>query len=220
MRVLVLSDSHRIYSRIENVVKKHAQSVDAIIHCGDSELLWDDPVMVPFVRNNGRVIEEGFDQYSLVEYYPGEAIGYLQEQLEMPVRIGVKGNCDISNYPSLVVYKQMMVVHGHNHYVKGAFFMEGTLDELVAEAKLRGCSVVFYGHTHIPYVTVRDDVLVINPGSLGRVPRLSYGTYAIVDLDDTGTLKEIHYYDADTQEVCDSVLELSPKLLEYFGYGR
>ncbi|SDM77774.1 hypothetical protein SAMN05518871_102217 [Psychrobacillus sp. OK028] len=38
MKLLIMSDTHSATERMELVVKRHQHEVDAIIHCGDSEL--------------------------------------------------------------------------------------------------------------------------------------------------------------------------------------
>lgn len=44
MKVLIVSDSHGLYAELAEVVRQQGQHVDAIIHCGDSELPFDDPL--------------------------------------------------------------------------------------------------------------------------------------------------------------------------------
>ncbi|WP_297987535.1 metallophosphoesterase family protein [Anoxybacillus sp.] len=38
MNVLVISDSHGLTNELQTIVSRHKQHVDAVIHCGDSEL--------------------------------------------------------------------------------------------------------------------------------------------------------------------------------------
>ncbi|XWN53607.1 metallophosphoesterase [Anoxybacillus flavithermus] len=41
MNVLIVSDSHGLTKELQTIVSRHKQHVDAIIHCGDSELTSD-----------------------------------------------------------------------------------------------------------------------------------------------------------------------------------
>lgn len=80
---------------------------------------------------------------------------------------------------------KVMIVHGHTYNVSLG------VDMLVDEAMSRGANIVMYGHTHRPHLEIRDDIIILNPGSLsyprqeGRIP-----TYAIMEIDDEG---EAHF---------------------------
>ena len=55
---------------------------------------------------------------------------------------------------------KVWVTHGHNYYVN-------TNPEYIRkEARLRGMDIAIYGHTHRPVIEKKDDLIVINPGSL------------------------------------------------------
>lgn len=55
---------------------------------------------------------------------------------------------------------KVWVTHGHNYYVN-------TNPEFIRkEARLRSMDIVIYGHTHRPVIEKKDDLIVINPGSL------------------------------------------------------
>ncbi|MFR9272496.1 MAG: metallophosphoesterase family protein [Clostridia bacterium] len=75
----------------------------------------------------------------------------------------------------------VFITHGHYYYV-------GRSEErLKAEARGRGADIVMYGHTHRPALTVEDDLVVLNPGSLayprqeGRKP-----SYVVMRTDARG----------------------------------
>lgn len=48
------------------------------------------------------------------------------------------------------------------------------------------CDIVFYGHTHKPWIEKRGSIDIVNPGTLGGM--LSDGTFAILDTE-TGNLE-------------------------------
>lgn len=73
---------------------------------------------------------------------------------------------------------KVWVTHGHNYYVN-------TNPEFIRkEARLRSADIVIYGHTHRPVIEKKDDLIVINPGSLtyprqeGRRP-----TYVVLEVE-------------------------------------
>ncbi len=85
--------------------------------------------------------------------------------------------------------KKVLVTHGHYYGV--SMDIQG----VVEEARARGCSVVFFGHSHRPVIEARDGVLAINPGSLsyprqqGRKP-----SYVVLSTDLSGNMNpEIRY---------------------------
>ncbi|MFB4165407.1 metallophosphoesterase family protein [Alteribacillus sp. JSM 102045] len=45
MKCLILSDSHGSEREVEEVILRHRQEVDAVIHCGDSELKKSSPIL-------------------------------------------------------------------------------------------------------------------------------------------------------------------------------
>ena len=88
------------------------------------------------------------------------------------------GNCDFfSEFPTEGILEAEQVkifyTHGHKYGVKSG------LSALAKEAKSRGCSVAFYGHTHMPLISEIDGVLLVNPGSL-RYDVDKGGSYAYV----------------------------------------
>ena len=60
-------------------------------------------------------------------------------------------------------------------------------ERLKAEARGRGADIVMYGHTHRPSLTVEDDLVTLNPGSVsyprqdGRKP-----SYIVMNVDGQG----------------------------------
>lgn len=81
----------------------------------------------------------------------------------------------------------------HGHYYNVSLGVEW----LCQEANARGCDIAMYGHTHRPYLNVRDGVTVLNPGSLsyprqdGRKP-----SYMIMEVDAKGEIHiTTHYLD-------------------------
>lgn len=100
----------------------------------------------------------------------------------------IRGNNDFySSLPKEEVFflngKKVFITHGHNYYV--AF---GT-EQVERAGRERGADVVMFGHTHRPHLEVRDDVVVLNPGSLSY-PRQEgrQSSYMIMEIDDDGKI--------------------------------
>lgn len=113
----------------------------------------------------------------------------IRGMVECPA-IVVRGNNDFfsrlerEEVFNIEEYK-IMVTHGHFYNVSLG------VDMLVDEALSRGVNVVMYGHTHRPHLEIRDDITIINPGSIS-FPRQDgrQGTYMVMEIDRFG---EAHY---------------------------
>lgn len=106
----------------------------------------------------------------------------------------VVGNTDWGiDYPRVITqqidHQTITVTHGHLYHVNSS------LTPLLLLSKETNADVVAYGHTHQLAVTVEDQRLFINPGSISQ-PRGQYanigGTFAIVEV----TMNEflVQYY--------------------------
>jgi len=95
---------------------------------------------------------------------------------EIPLRL-VRGNCDLfSSAPDIDEFmlngKLFLMTHGHLHGVKTGF------SSIVDSAARRDADILLFGHTHIPYYSIREDISIVNPGSVG----LGGKTYAVLEL--------------------------------------
>ncbi len=95
----------------------------------------------------------------------------------------VRGNNDFfSDLPKEADFEvngyEIMVTHGHHYYVSMG------MEVLAHEAAAKKKDIVFFGHTHKPYVEKINGVYVVNPGSIsyprqdGRRP-----SYCILEFD-------------------------------------
>ena len=122
----------------------------------------------------------------------GDAEGaedYIGQMAECPVIIVAGNNDYFSKLDREKIFDvdkyKVFLTHGHYYYVSMG------VERLVEEAKQRGVDIVMYGHTHKPMLDIRDDIVVINPGSIsyprqgGRIP-----TYMMMEIDQYG---DAHY---------------------------
>lgn len=109
----------------------------------------------------------------------------LAEMTGLPLT-AVAGNCDRG---SLIVDeylefagKTIWLTHGHRYNVKSG------VGELVWWGRQYKANIVVFGHTHRPYNSWHDGLLIFNPGS-PRAPRGGSPTYGILDIKEDGTIK-------------------------------
>ena len=50
-----------------------------------------------------------------------------------------------------------LLTHGHYYYVSV------NKETIIQEAKGRGCDIVMFGHTHVPYLYQEDGITALNP---------------------------------------------------------
>ena len=114
---------------------------------------------------------------------------YIRTIAECPCYI-VKGNndyfSDLNRDIKMTIGKyRVLLTHGHHYYVS-----LGT-ETIISEGRAQDMDIVMFGHTHRPLVYIREDITVLNPGSLsyprqeGRIP-----TYIMMTIDDK---EEAHY---------------------------
>ena len=102
----------------------------------------------------------------------------------------VQGNNDfLSSIPrekefNIGRYK-VWLTHGHNYYVYMNY------ETIKQEARARGIDIVMCGHTHKPVIDIKEDLILINPGSLSY-PRQGNRkpSFVLMELDSEG---EAHF---------------------------
>lgn len=115
----------------------------------------------------------------------GESEDYIEAIAECNCEM-VAGNNDF--FSELPMEKELylgnykiLITHGHLFYVSSGN------ERILNEGNLRGCNMIMFGHTHVPFIEEVDGITLINPGSLtyprqpGRQP-----SYIIMDIDDYG----------------------------------
>lgn len=107
------------------------------------------------------------------------------------VRVG--GNMDFDpGYPLQEVVtlgeNRFFMIHGHHHDVKFS------MSPLIEAAKQNNAQFAFFGHSHELGVEKRENIILLNPGSILQ-PRGRYNikTYAILDIDQNKVV--VTFYD-------------------------
>ena len=68
MRILVVSDSHMYNDILDDITKRWKNKVDLLVHCGDSSLLPNDPLLKDYnIVVHGNHDEEVFPHYVVYE---------------------------------------------------------------------------------------------------------------------------------------------------------
>jgi len=109
----------------------------------------------------------------------------IQKYTEIPV-IAVGGNGDgvFSKVEAIKTvdtpFGTIVITHGHLHGARRG------IDRLLYQAGECEAKAVLFGHTHTPFYGVFDGVAVINPGSLSLPTNQTQGTYAVLNIDESG----------------------------------
>lgn len=161
MKIIVMSDSHGLFSAVQKVVQLHADA-DMFIHLGDGEremsrLLHTDPTLA-------------------------DRLYYLKGNCDMGTVIpGTQRSCTIA----LPFGHKIFAAHGDMFQVKF-----GTA-RIAYEARQAGADIVLYGHTHVRDCRYEDGLYILDPGSLGCPRDGGKPSYALISVSEKGILTNI-----------------------------
>lgn len=89
----------------------------------------------------------------------------------------VAGNCDFDSLmPNtrtiIAAGKRIFIAHGHTFDVKE------TYNKIIKAAKSKNADICLFGHTHIQYKSVIDDMIIVNPGAVNY-----FQDYAVIEIN-------------------------------------
>lgn len=101
--------------------------------------------------------------------------------------MAVRGNCDwYCDNPDTqeitLCGKKIFAAHGHLFGVKQGY------SRIIQHGKSINADIVLFGHTHNQFLSVEDDMIVLNPGSASYSKK-----YALIELSDNGETKVSTY---------------------------
>jgi len=105
---------------------------------------------------------------------------YIEKKYKIKV-IGVTGNCDnkgIEEHIELLNGKKVFITHGHNYGVKMS------ISRLFYAGKQGNADIVIFGHSHIPFYAVEEEMVLLNPGSLSLPRGGSKKSCCIVNIEE------------------------------------
>lgn len=107
----------------------------------------------------------------------------------------VPGNCDhcfnIAEEDKVIVLngKRIFLTHGHRYGVGGGVY------RLFCRGRELGADCCLFGHTHVPYLSEEEGIIIMNPGSLTQ-PRGGSGySYGMLIFDDDGLRASLVNYE-------------------------
>ena len=110
----------------------------------------------------------------------------LEELFPSVIIVSVKGNNDYfdKTYPDERFFelggKKIFMCHGHKYNVKMSML------PITYKAKELGADIVLYGHTHRAFLDNTDEMIILNPGSVG--------SYAIIDITEDNAEVKLEKY--------------------------
>ena len=204
----LISDIHGNLPALKVVLEK-IEDVDTILCAGDlvgynpwpNEVIWEIRKRnIPCIRgNHDRAVI--YDDYSRFNPYAATAASWTRAQLteeNMKYLYSLKDNLILE-----IEDKRIAVHHGapfdEDHYI----YPEEATEDLLNYDK---ADILVLGHTHVPFVSVFDSGVIINPGSVGQPrdgdPRASY---ALVDIKNKKY--EIRRVEYPIDEVYEKIIE-------------
>lgn len=127
-------------------------------------------------------VERGDDYIRSIAKCPPENVHLISGNNDYNLTLPKQEIIDIAGYRTLLT-------HGHRFYVNGGV---GCLEQYALQNHI---DVVMYGHTHVPYINIGQDVTILNPGSLSY-PRQSdrKQTFLVMEVDKDGKAHYGHGY--------------------------
>ena len=112
----------------------------------------------------------------------GDAVKLRNAYKNIRVEV-VSGNNDFSkDFPSEKILdiegKRILITHGHMYRVKQGY------QKLIIKGKSINADAVFFGHTHLSEELYVDNMLLLNPGSIGIPLKPNNPTYCLVEIKD------------------------------------
>ncbi len=103
-----------------------------------------------------------------------------EKQFPAAAFLHVCGNCDRHSAAPVVLNteiagKKIFATHGHHYKVK----YDTSYSTLCYAAMEAGADIVLFGHTHIPYYDRHLGMDIMNPGTISRISRPTYGVLEI-----------------------------------------
>lgn len=139
MKIIVFSDSHGAYNRLEDIYSLHPNA-DLYLHLGDGERDFDKLILA-HEEIHKQILNSGLERYK-----------HLAGNCDFA---SLSPNTDIINACGHKIYAE----HGHISGVKHG------LGGIKCTARQNNCDLAFFGHTHIPHYEYDDGLYLLNPGS-------------------------------------------------------
>lgn len=123
------------------------------------------------------------------EYNPKEVALLLNEFADRI--IAVRGNCDsevdemVLDFPMMAAYSIILYNNRRLFLTHGHIYNEDNLP------KLREGDVFIYGHTHVPRAEKKDNIFIINPGSITFPKENSSNSYGVLE-ENTFKIKDLN----------------------------
>jgi putative phosphoesterase len=189
-RLLVISDSHGNAEVLEEIVLEFGNGCDALIFCGDGA--GDFMTMFADSRKNSRLAEALPPVIALVrgngdgEWHSDATAGRNGQTADItPVtfRIALKQRLLFK-----AAGKNVFAAHGHTYNI------DNGIETLSAAGAIMDADMLFFGHTHQPFIRESDATLILNPGSCSR-PRGGFPpSFAIVSFPGLTEQYEVSFY--------------------------
>lgn len=110
-----------------------------------------------------------------------ETLDFLAKHFEKQIYL-VSGNCEIFQKEEVITYTNIKYAgrNGGREITGDKFFGFCHEPFLIEEVmKLGLCDIIFYGHTHKPWIEKKKGIDIVNPGTLGGV--FTKATFAVWD---------------------------------------
>jgi putative phosphoesterase len=188
MKFVVISDIHDNLVNLEKCIKwGKSQGIENAICCGDVvnsetlQYLAENFKVMYLIRGNLEIYDAAeikkYDNYKTVVASRLTANFLLRNS---PAQSGLKQ----SSHKNLPLAAESTNINYLGRF--GVFEIDGKIIGLCHEPwyidsvlKIKPCDLIFYGHTHEPWISEKDGLITANPGTLGGV--FNKASFAVYD---------------------------------------
>src|SRR4051794_4197597 len=166
MRLAILSDAHGCAASVRRALDQISGTVDEVLFAGDA---FSDHA---FSNETVEALRDAHARYVLGNHELG-LLGRAGVRAREAAHVRAANLRYVEERPTsvrtVIDGRRLLMVHGSPWEPFGTYLVPShpwfnRVDELDTD-------ILVLGHTHLPYIAMHGDTLVINPGSLGRPER-------------------------------------------------
>ena len=132
-----------------------------------------------------RIIKKENPQMVMFSGDGNEDIDHMQFVFPDIKFLTVRGNCDYdSDFKDEelveILGRKIFITHGHIYGVKRNYH------NIEIKGREEGADVAIFGHTHSPYLSKKENIILFNPGAV------LCGSYGVINIEENKKIELIH----------------------------
>ncbi|AGN26925.1 hypothetical protein A3206_07720 [Candidatus Methanomassiliicoccus intestinalis] len=188
-KLMIVSDIHGSYDSLVKALNDAiCRGVGGILCLGDISGRGDTDACLRLLKQNNAICIHGnYDLATAEIYWSSEFFKSRYELKDSMKNISLESINEILTFPSRlrlkVSDKRILMVHDSPAGGKERLGPKTPADRLACLADMSQADIVLMGHSHLPFIRRVNEVLFINPGSIGNIKDSdARPSYAVLDV--------------------------------------